>query len=239
MKTMYASLAPGPEHWRLMVEAAAAIRECSRLDVKTGERVPLCPEHFKKNIKQFLLNCMAEVPYISSWRWAIDCLKRGWCKWAPFRYFKLVLFNPRKYKLIDIKPYVAELRRVRTFSWVMRTKGKAGAYTWANQHDFAFNDYTVEQRKAYRAAKQEAKEDTPAMYQHIRSAAIARLMEVAFEEVSLIELAAGGKVDLKKLFKGSLAEFEAERAMRKQLEEEKGWRGESPESLASTQGSGV
>ena len=159
MKTMYASLAPGPEHWSLMVEAAAAIRECSRLDLKTGERVPLCPEHFKKNIKQFLLNCMAEVPYIASWRWAIDCLKRGWCKWAPFRYFKLVLFHPRKYKLTDIKPYVIERRRNATFRWLLVTKGQAAARTWAMKNDFAYGGFTSEQRKAWRTGLKQVRKE--------------------------------------------------------------------------------
>ena len=159
--------APGPAHWQLITEAERLIRDYRRVDAKTGEVVSLCPEHFRKNIRKFLLNCMAEVRYIANWHWAIHCLREGWCKWAPFRYFKMVLFNPRKYQVTEIKTYLTELKRVQTYRWLMRTKGRAAAYTWANKHDFAFNGYTVEQRKAWRAGLRKANEELGALRTYI------------------------------------------------------------------------
>jgi hypothetical protein len=121
----------------------------------------------------------------------------------------------------------------------MRTKGQAAAFTWANKHDYPFNDRTVEERKAWRAGLPEAINELEDRRQRARDAAIARMMEVPLEEVSLVQSAAGGKVDMKKLVKGSLAEFEKEKALRIRLEKEKGWQDESPESLGSIQGSGA
>lgn len=102
------------------------------LDGKTDPRgQPLVPPAWKRNIRPYLHKCLAQVPYISSWHWAIKALKE-WCRAAPFRYFKMVLLNPRKHRIKVGQPTKwSRAQEWRLFYWLKANKGLGAARAWA------------------------------------------------------------------------------------------------------------
>ena len=196
---------PKSVHWQLIREAEVLIRDYKYREKEkgkeTGRVFPLCPEHFKKNIRKFLLNCAAEVPYIANWHWAIHCLKMNWCKHAPFRYFKMVLVHPRKYSMEKIKDYVVQMKRKATFNWLLHTKGRAAAFTWANKVGYAFNGFTAEQRNKWRAG-----------------------LKAENERLELSAVAAGIERRWRVLIDGSVDYFEQKRDELKEEERRRGWK---------------
>ena len=84
------------------------------------ENHPSTPEAWKRNINKFLWNCLEQVPHLSSWHWAVAAMKNGWCKYAPFKYFKMVLLHPKRYKSVAANPL---WRLQRTYRWLLKTKG--------------------------------------------------------------------------------------------------------------------
>lgn len=112
----------------LIKEAEEAFR--SLYDKTDPHGRPLVPPAWKRNIRPFLKKCLVEVPYISHWSWAIKAL-REWCRAAPFRYFKLVLLNPRKYRVRMGDP----TKWLRAHDWrvfysLKAHKGLAAARAW-------------------------------------------------------------------------------------------------------------
>lgn len=81
---------------------------------------PGTPAGWKRNIRPFLVKCAREYPYISSWVWATKALNE-WCRAAPFRYFKLVLMNPKKFRMEIGQPV---RQKWEVFKWLLRTKGR-------------------------------------------------------------------------------------------------------------------
>lgn len=150
-----------------------------------------CPMAWKRNIKAFLVNCLKQVRYVSSWQWAIHAMKEGWCKHAPFQYFKWVLVNPRKYKFVAGNPLWTKWA---TFFWLEKTKGWQVARSYGKKVGLIKTEgHPVYERNAVKQANLKAVQDITAR---------AGLM-LGQEELS------GPTMSIK--------EFEAEREFRKKL----------------------
>lgn len=107
---------------------------------------PGCPASWKRNIRPFLLNCLKEIPYVSSWHWAIHAVK-SWCRYAPFKYFREVLRNPTRFRLSG--DTVTKFHDVEMYRWLVSAKGSkiANAYAkrqlmWNSQTIFTIDPYT-------------------------------------------------------------------------------------------------
>lgn len=91
---------------------------------------PGCPPGWKRNIRPFLLNCLKEIPYVSSWHWAIHALK-SWCRSAPFKYFRQVLRDPNRFKLSG--DAVTKFHDVEMYRWLVNAKGRKIANAYAKR----------------------------------------------------------------------------------------------------------
>ena len=91
---------------------------------------PRMPHGWEDNIPAFLFKCYKQVPYISSWAWAIKTFEMGWCRWAPFKYFQWVLMNPQKYKITGSN---AHFTPYQVMDWLKGTKGWRAAYAYGKK----------------------------------------------------------------------------------------------------------
>lgn len=133
------------------VPVSMRILENEALDVILKH--PATPEAWKRNIPAFLRNCRLEVPYISSWAWAVKVMQSGWCKSAPFKYFKMVLVNPKHFKQFGSG---LRSRQLSTYHWLKRTRGWRAAVGYANKVKL----FPLTPAQKWRKAKAEIDEKT-------------------------------------------------------------------------------
>jgi len=129
---------------QLLTEAEQAIRNCKvwRKDDhgKWQETEAFgCPFKWRHNIRPFLLKLVREVPYASAWHWAIHCTK-SFCHTAPFAYFRKVLYDPNKYRLLESNEQVNQHAM---YKYLTGTKGIRIARAYAKRKGLSRRKYVV------------------------------------------------------------------------------------------------